>query len=170
MGQRIKRFLSMLMTSCRVVNALVQFALCLPFGKGAEYGPFGIYKHVINGLLNYNLTSYTNTVFAPLEPASAPSIPDLPSTSPNKAAPSLPPLVARLLTLLDGCLAFYIPGASGPDDNDAREAALSCPGVLDESLQVLLLLLTKGAVEDAKGDVRRGLKQCLLADDMYVHP
>lgn len=107
-----------------------------------------------------------DTIFAPLEPASAPPIPEIPSTSPNKAAPSLPPLVARLLALLDGCAAFYIPGASGPDDDDAREAALSAPGVLDESLQVLILLLTKCAVEDVEGDVRRGLKQCLLADDM----
>lgn len=138
----------------------------MPYGNGAEFGPFGVYKHVINALLNYNFTSYTSTVFAPLEPASAPPIPELPSTSPNKAAPSLPPLVARLLSLLDGCTAFYIPGTSGPDDDEAREAALSAPGVLDESLQVLILLLTKCATEDVDGHVRRAIKQCLLADDM----
>lgn len=149
-----------------VVNALTQLALCLPFGSGADLGPFGTFKHTINALINFNLTSYASTIFAPLAPASAPPISDLPNTSPSKAAPSLPPLVARLLTLLDGCTKFYIPGASGPDDDDARRAALSAPSILDESLQVLILLLTKCATEDMSGDVRRALKQCLLANDM----
>lgn len=149
-----------------VVSALVQLALCLPYGTGPDYGPFGVHKHVINALINFNFTTYSNTVYAPLSPFLACPIPALPTTSPTRPEPSLPPLVARLLTLLDGCLAYYIPGRSGPDDEDAREASLSAPGVLDESLQVLVLLLTKCAIEDVTGDTKRGIKLCLLADDM----
>lgn len=151
------------------MSALTQLALCLTFGTDADYGPFAVYKHVVNALLNYSFASYASVIFAPLEPAYAPPIADLPSTSTTRAPPSLPPLVARLLTLLDGCAAYYMPGTTGPDDDAAREAALAAPSVLDESLQVLILLLTKCAVEDPTGDIRRGLKECLLADDMWVY-
>jgi hypothetical protein len=147
-----------------VVQSLVNLALCLPTGKDHTEGPFGVYKHVITSLLNFNVSAYSSIFLAPLSPASAPLIPSLPTTSPTAAQPPLPPLPARLLTLLDACTRYYIPYS--PDDEDAREKALEAPESLDECLSFLLLLLTKCAAEDYKGDVRRALKSCLLAEDM----
>lgn len=147
----------------------MQLALCLPFAQGPDCGPFGAYKHVLTALLNFNLTTYSTIIFAPLAPALAQAIPDLPNASPNssnRTPPSLPPLPARLLTLLDACCAFYIPGTCSPDDEKARAAALSSPGVLDEGLQALLLLLAKCAAEDSGSGTRQGLKECLLPIDM----
>jgi hypothetical protein len=148
------------------VSILAQLLLCLPHGNGPDCGPFGLHKHVLNALINYSLPTYASIVFAPLSPELAPPIPELPHTSPSRSPPSLSPVPARLLTLLDACCAYYLPGTSGPDDDEAREKALAAPGVLDESLQILILFLTKCAVEELSGDLRRNLKECLLAEDM----
>lgn len=158
--------LQRILSFCSVVSSLATLALCLPFGVGSACGPFGLYKQVITSLLNFNVSTYSSTLFAPLSPFTAPPIASLPSTSPSRPEPSLPPLPARLLSLLDRTCEYYIP--YGPDDDDARERAEQAPDNLDEGLTWLILLLTKLVAEDAKGDVRRGVKLCLLADDMYV--
>jgi hypothetical protein len=89
---------------------------------------------------------------------------------------SLPPLVCRLLILLDSCLGVCFPRAVKPDDdaNLKRLAQLtgSPPTTLDSELAPLLLLVRKCVVGDESGRSGSGLRARLLSDTMCVaaHP
>ena len=152
--------------SYSVVSSLAQLALMLPLGEDSDTGPFGIFRYAITSLLNYDFLVYSSAIHAPLSQASAPSIPSLPSTSPNKAVPTLPPFVAKMIALLDKTCSRYFPNADGPDEDSTRAIAENAPESLDECLSFLLLLLAKCAVEDPEGNVQRGMRELLLADDM----
>ena len=146
------------------VSSLVRLAVCLPIGNGPDAGLFGTYKYVITALLNYNISAYSSIFFAPLSPASAPVIPPLPNSSPMMPMPSLPPLPARLLALLDETTRLYT--SYRPHDVETGKTNFCAPETLDECLSYLLLLLTKCAIQDDSGDVRKAMRTCLLAEDM----
>lgn len=156
--------LSILTHHFSVISSIVHVALCLPFDNGFDRASAGAYKNTITALLNYNIATYSSIFFAPLSPEGAQSIPPLPFTSMTLREPYLPPLPARLLTLLDETMHLFFP--SGLDENKTGVAEAATPASLDESLSFLLILLAKCVAEDVTGDVRKAIKTCLLADDM----
>lgn len=145
---------------------MIQLLLMLPFDEGGSTGPFGIFRYGVTSLLNYDFSVYHTSIHARLTPASAPRTPALPSTSPSKAAPSLPPFTARMFAMLNATCMHYLPGRYGPDDDSARTIWEAAPENFDECLSFLLLLLAKCAAEDPEGKVERDMRELLLADDM----
>lgn len=99
------------------------------------------------------------------------SLPTTSTTPESDVVGTLPPLVAKLIQVLDRTTAYCFPGDLEPDDA-ANRAKLEREGRsvvdLDAELAPLLLIIRKCVISDERGQVGATLRGRLLSTRMYV--
>lgn len=158
-------------TLAALAPPLIDFILNLPAAYNQPY-PKAPLNHALYALSELPFTSEWAAGSAILG-----DYPCLPTTSTATAneLDSLPPLLAKLLCLLDSAMEYTFPDNVEPDDSSNRQRLTKPSGQaqelrtetdIDSELAPILLLIRKCIVGDESGRSRRSTRSRLLSDSM----